>query len=66
MCFPGYSGSKESLAGEPELNDRKLDYSEQHRRDNSFALHYARKGLIAVPGLERGPYFRPLWRANVP
>ncbi|MAF65275.1 MAG: hypothetical protein CMJ84_06410 [Planctomycetes bacterium] len=48
MCFPGYSGSKEGMAGEPELNDRKLNWSEQKRRDNSFALHYVRQGMITV------------------
>jgi alpha/beta hydrolase family protein len=48
MCFPGSSGSKESLAGEPELNNRKLKWSERKRRDNSFGLHYVRQGMIAV------------------
>ena len=32
MCFPGYSGSKEGMAGEPELNDRKLNWSEGNDR----------------------------------
>lgn len=48
MCFPGYSGSKEAMAGEPELNGRKLDWGEQKRRDNQFALHFVRQGMIAV------------------
>ena len=54
MCFPGYSGSKEALAGEAELNGRKLDWSEQKRCDNSFALHFVHKGMIAVR-----PHARP-------
>jgi len=48
MCFPGNSGSKEALAGEPELDGRKLSWSEQKLRANRFALHYAREGMIAL------------------
>ncbi|NKB70066.1 MAG: hypothetical protein GKR89_23585 [Candidatus Latescibacteria bacterium] len=48
MCFPGYSGSKEGMAGEPELNDRKLDWSAEKWRDNCIALHFVRQGMIAV------------------
>ena len=48
LCFPGYSGSKEGMAGERELNDRKLDWSEEKWRDNCIALHFVRQGMIAV------------------
>jgi hypothetical protein len=48
MCFPGYSGSKEGMAGEPELNNRKLNWSEEKWRDNCMALHFVRQGMIAV------------------
>ena len=48
MCFPGYRGSKEGMAGEPELNDRKLDWSAEKWRDNRIALHYVRQGMVAV------------------
>jgi len=48
MCFPGYSGSKEGMAGEPELNDRELNWSEEKWRDNCIALHFVRQGMIAV------------------
>jgi hypothetical protein len=48
MCFPGYSGSKEGMAGEPELNNRELGWSEQKWRDNRIALHFVRQGMIAV------------------
>ena len=48
MCFPGYSGSKEGMAGEPELNDRELNWSQEKWRDNCIALHYVRQGMIAV------------------
>ena len=48
MCFPGYSGSKESMAGEAELNDRKLDWTNKTLCDNSIALHFVRQGIISV------------------
>jgi hypothetical protein len=48
MCFPGSSGSKESLAGEPELPGWKNTWDAVKRRDNKFALHYARRGMVAL------------------
>jgi len=48
MCFPGSSGSKESLAGEPELEGWKNRWDARKRRDNSFALHYARQGMVTL------------------
>ena len=48
MCFPGFSGSKEGMAGEPELNDRELNWSQEKWRDNCIALHFVRQGMIAV------------------
>jgi hypothetical protein len=47
MCFPGSTGSKEALAGEPELpgspspDKTKWD-------DNRMAWHFARRGLVAA------------------
>ena len=47
MCFPGSTGSKETLAGEPELPGSgapdKTKWS-----DNRMAYHYARRGLVAA------------------
>lgn len=48
MCFPGGTGSKEGMAGEPELNDRELNWSEEKWNDNCIALHFVRQGMIAV------------------
>jgi len=48
MCFPGYSGTKEGLAGEPELPGWKVKWDPRKRHDNKFALHYARQGMIAL------------------
>jgi hypothetical protein len=48
MCFPGSSGSKESLAGEPELRGWKNQWDARKRRDNRFALHYARQGMVSL------------------
>jgi hypothetical protein len=48
MCFPGASGTKEGMAGEPELEGRQLNWSEEKRRDNCIALHLVRQGMTAV------------------
>ena len=53
MCFPGSSGSKENLAGEPPLHPafKPRDRSHagvQHGVRNQQALQYARAGLVAV------------------
>ena len=48
MCFPGSSGSKESLAGEPELKGWKNKWDARKRRDNSFARHYVRQGMVSL------------------
>ena len=48
MCFPGFSGSKEGLAGEPELPGWKVNWNARKRHDNKFALHYARQGMVAL------------------
>ena len=48
MCFPGYSGSKEGLAGEPEPPGWEVDWNARKRHDNQFALHYARQGMVAL------------------
>lgn len=47
LCFPGSTGSKELLAGEPETdNPSAADYS--NWSDNRMAYHYARRGLVAL------------------
>ncbi len=47
MCFPGSTGSKEALAGEPELpgsgTPDKTKWS-----DNRMAYHFVRRGLVAA------------------
>ncbi len=53
MCFPGSSGTKENLAGEPPLhpsfktNGRSHD-GWRHAERNQQALQFAKAGLIAV------------------
>ncbi len=47
MCFPGSSWSKESLAGEPELDTGK-PIPKRHWPTNRQALFFAQKGLISV------------------
>ena len=47
MCFPGSTHSKESLAGEQELNGRKPRKA-THWKTNRQALHYVRRGLVSV------------------
>lgn len=46
LCIPGSGGSKESLAGEPDLIDkfRQRAFPEH----NAMALHYVRQGWVAV------------------
>lgn len=46
LCIPGSGGSKESLAGEPDLVDkfRQRAFPEH----NAMALHYVRQGWVAV------------------
>lgn len=48
ICFPGSSGSKESLAGEPEPPGWKNTWDTRKRHDNKFALHYARQGMVSL------------------
>ena len=46
LCFPGSTSSKETLAGEPELDpDRPV---RPHWERNRMAMHYAQAGLVAV------------------
>ncbi|MDP2325127.1 MAG: alpha/beta hydrolase family protein, partial [Gammaproteobacteria bacterium] len=48
MCFPGSSGSKETLAGEPELDGAKpRPGTEWKQDDNRMALHFVKQGYIA-------------------
>ncbi len=47
MCFPGSTHSKESLAGEPELDTGK-PAKWKHWESNRQALHYARKGIVSI------------------
>ncbi len=47
MCFPGSTASKESLAGEPEL-DTGMPSPQSHWATNRQALFCAQKGFIAV------------------
>lgn len=46
MCFPGTSASKESLAGELELDGKPSTHRWAAR--NQMALEYARGGMVAV------------------
>ncbi|MCX7887411.1 MAG: alpha/beta hydrolase family protein [Verrucomicrobiae bacterium] len=47
LCFPGSTGSKEALAGEPELGQTTIP-NDPKWLDNRMAYHYARRGMIAV------------------
>lgn len=47
MCFPGSTSSKESLAGENELDTGKPS-TKKHWKDNRQALFYAQRGMISV------------------
>ena len=47
MCFPGSFGSKESLAGEPELGSTTTP-TDAKWLDNRMAYHYARSGKVAL------------------
>mgnify|MGYP000868951556 FL=1 len=46
MCFPGSFSSKESLAGELELDGKPC--SHRHAARNRMALEYVRKGIVSV------------------
>jgi len=46
LCIPGSSNSKESLAGEPELDG--VSFFNRNPQRNRMALHYARAGMVAV------------------
>lgn len=52
MCFPGSTGSLESLVGEPEVFPKaKAKFAkspEWKRQDNRMALHFAKRGMIGV------------------
>ena len=47
MCFPGSTGSKEALAGEPELPGSAAP-DKTKWADNRMAYHYACRGLVAA------------------
>ncbi|MBN2291069.1 MAG: hypothetical protein JXM70_01515 [Pirellulales bacterium] len=47
MCFPGSTWSKESLAGEPELDTGK-PIPKRHWATNRQALFFVKKGFISV------------------
>ncbi|MDF1745329.1 MAG: alpha/beta hydrolase family protein [Gimesia sp.] len=47
MCFPGSTSSKESLAGEVELDTGKLS-TWKHFKTNQQALYFVQKGFISV------------------
>ncbi|MCA9042571.1 MAG: hypothetical protein KDA65_19605, partial [Planctomycetaceae bacterium] len=47
MCFPGSTSSKESLAGEPELDTGKPQ-AKKHWETNRQALHYVKRGFVSV------------------
>lgn len=47
ICFPGSTSSKESLAGEPELDTGKPS-PKHHWATNKQALFYTQKGFISV------------------
>ena len=47
MCFPGSTGSKETLAGEPELPGSPAP-DKTKWSDNRMAYHFARRGLVAA------------------
>jgi len=46
ICFPGSSSSKESLAGELELDGKPSKH--RHRARNKMAMFYAQKGIVTV------------------
>ena len=46
LCIPGAGGSKESLAGEPDLVDKFRQRAFPNK--NAMALHYVKQGLVAV------------------
>ncbi|MDD4869097.1 MAG: alpha/beta hydrolase family protein [Kiritimatiellae bacterium] len=47
LCFPGSTGSKEMLAGEPEQEGNPAPVKEKWN-DNRMAYHYARRGIVAA------------------
>lgn len=46
LCIPGSGGSKESLAGEPDMVDKFRQRAFPDK--NAMALHYVKQGLVAV------------------
>ncbi len=46
MCFPGSSSSKESLAGELEVDGKRSTH--RHRLRNRMAREYTQKGIVTV------------------
>lgn len=47
MCFPGSTGSKEALSGEPELSGSPAP-DKTKWDDNRMAYHFARRGMVAA------------------
>ncbi|NUQ63208.1 MAG: hypothetical protein HUU20_12080 [Pirellulales bacterium] len=47
LCFPGSTGSKENLAGEPERPGASIP-ADPKWLDNRMAWHYARRGFVAM------------------
>lgn len=47
LCFPGSTGSKEALAGEPAIGETSTP-ADQKWLDNRMAWHYVRRGLVAL------------------
>lgn len=47
LCFPGSTGSKELLAGEPPLGTTTIP-NDPKWSDNRMAYHYARRGMVAL------------------
>lgn len=47
LCLPGTSMTKESSAGEPELNSASAIYKD-YVRENRMALEYCRAGFVAI------------------
>lgn len=47
LCFPGSTGSKEALAGEPGIDGSPAS-ADRKWLDNRMAWHYVRRGLVAL------------------
>ena len=48
LCIPGFGGTKEGLAGEAEGDYELVSSTTGAVRKNALALHYVKKGLVAV------------------